>query len=80
MQAIAEKPILGSGYGQFEHDYNLAQAHYFATGKATQQEIYNASYVHMSYNEFLENLFEGGIIGLVLFVGLLVALLTPCPL
>ena len=80
LQAIAQKPILGSGYGQFEHDYNLAQAKYFATGTATQQEIRNASYVHMSYNEFLENLFEGGIIGLVLFVGLIAALLAPCPL
>ena len=75
LQAIAQKPILGSGYGQFEHDYNLAQAKYFATKAATQQEIMNASYVHMSYNEFLENLFEGGIIGLVLFIGLLLALL-----
>ena len=75
LQAIAEKPLLGSGYGQFEHDYNLAQARYFAKNTASQQEIYNASYVHMSYNEFLENLFEGGIIGLVLFVVLLASLL-----
>ncbi len=79
LQAIAQKPILGSGYGQFEHDYNLVQAKYFATGNATEQEIRNADYVHMSYNEFLENLFEGGIIGLVLFVGLLVALLFSLP-
>ena len=79
LQAIANKPLFGSGYGQFEHDYNLAQANYFATKAATQQEIYNASYVHMSYNEYLENLFEGGVIGLVLFVGLLVALLVSPP-
>ncbi len=78
LKAIAEKPIFGSGYGQFEHDYNLAQARYFAQKTATQQEIFNAGYVHMSYNEFLENLFEGGIIGLILFVGLLVTLF-PCP-
>lgn len=75
LQAIAHKPILGSGYGQFEHDYNLAQAKYFATGTATKQEIRNASYVHMSYNEFLENLFEGGIIGLVLFLALIATFL-----
>ena len=82
LQAIAKKPIFGSGYGQFEHDYNLAQANYFATKTATQEEIYNASYVHMSYNEFLENLFEGGGIGLVLFVLLLATLLfsPPAPL
>ena len=78
LQAIANKPVFGSGYGQFEHDYNLAQANYFATKAATQQEIYNAGYVRMSYNEFLENLFEGGLIGLMLFVALLVVLLfTP---
>jgi len=76
LQAITNKPVFGSGYGQFEHDYNLAQANYFATKAATQQEIYNASYVHMSYNEFLENLFEGGAIGLMLFVGLLITLLV----
>ena len=78
LQAIANKPIFGSGYGQFEHDYNLAQANYFATKATTQKEIFNAGYTHMSYNEFLENLFEGGVIGLVLFVALLVTLLfTP---
>ena len=75
LQAIADKPIWGSGYGQFEHDYNLAQARYFAKKTASQQEIYSAAYVHMSYNEFLENLFEGGVVGVVLFVGLLATLL-----
>jgi len=75
LQAITQKPFFGSGYGQFEHDYNLQQAKYFASGNAAQQEILSADYVHMSYNEFLENLFEGGIIGLVLFIGFLIALL-----
>ena len=79
LESIVQKPIFGSGYGQFEHDYNLAQANYFATKTATQQEIYNASYVRMSYNEFLENLFEGGIIGLILFAGLLGTLLLYVP-
>ncbi len=79
LQAIAKQPILGSGYGQFEHDYNLAQAQYFASNNASAKEIDTASFVHMSYNEFVENLFEGGIIGLVLFAAILIAvLIIPC--
>ena len=72
---IAEKPLTGYGYGSFEKKYNLAQGDYFAAGKGTEYEKANASFVHMGYNEFLQNTVEGGFIGLVLFTFLLVSLL-----
>ena len=72
---IAEKPLAGYGYGSFEKNYNLAQGDYFAAGNGTEYEKANASFVHMGYNEFLQNVVEGGIIGLVLFMLLLASLL-----
>lgn len=76
---IREKPLTGVGYGRFEHDYNLAQARYFKDHNAEQQEINNASFVRMAYNEFLENAVEGGIAGLLLFTGLLFSLVIRRP-
>ncbi len=75
MTMVPENPITGIGYGRFEQGYNLAQAQYFAHGKALPQEITNASYVHMAYNEFLESMVEGGALGLLLFSSFLAALL-----
>jgi O-antigen polymerase len=75
LQMVAQKPITGYGYGMFDRNYNLEQATYFESGKATAEEIANASYVRMGYNEFLENTVEGGLIGLVVFGALLVSLL-----
>lgn len=66
---IAKKPLFGYGYGQFEREYNLHQAKYFESGKASKDDIQNASFIHMAYNEFLENTIEGGIIGLLLYIG-----------
>lgn len=72
---IGQKPMLGHGYDQFERQYNLRQARYFESGKATEKEVQNASFVYMAYNEFLENTVEGGIVGLLLFLGVIVSLL-----
>lgn len=72
---IAKKPMTGYGYGSFEKNYNLAQADYFVAGNGSEYEKLNASYVHMGYNEFLQNAVEGGIIGLTLFMLLLASLL-----
>ena len=73
-EMIAEKP-LGYGYGHFEKEYNLHQAQYFRSGKATDDEFRNVGFVQMAYNEIFENAVEGGIPGLLLFIGLLVFLL-----
>ena len=80
MKIIADKPVTGVGYGKFEHDYNLYQAAYFESGQGTKEEINNASFVKMAYNEFLENAVEGGLPGLLLFIGIIVSLLIQPPL
>lgn len=69
-----QNPITGIGYGNFEHDYNLQQAKYFEEGNGTAQEINNASFVNMAYNEFLQNAVEGGVIALGLFTAFLTIL------
>lgn len=73
---VAQKPFLGYGYGKFEKNYNLSQAMYFGAGKGTANEISNATFVYMCYNEFLENTVQGGIVGLLFFVLLLISLLS----
>jgi len=74
-QMFVENPLSGCGYGYFDHDYNLQQAQYFASGLGTKSEIMTAGYVKMSYNELLENLTEGGIIGLLAIIFLACTLL-----
>ncbi|MFD2337025.1 O-antigen ligase family protein [Pedobacter mendelii] len=74
-QMISDKPLFGYGYGAFERNYNLFQSRYFEKGDAKPNEILNAGFVKMAYNEFLQNTIEGGIIGGVLFMCLLASLL-----
>lgn len=62
-----EKPITGYGYGNFAKEYNLFQADYIAKGNATLSEQTTAGPTIMAYNEGLQNLVEGGIIGLIVF-------------
>ncbi|MFD1258561.1 O-antigen ligase family protein [Mucilaginibacter terrae] len=71
----ADQPLTGYGYGTFERNYNLYQQHYIADGRATPKELRNAGNVNMAYNELFENLVEGGLIGTILIVALLVTLL-----
>ncbi|HAO09422.1 MAG TPA: hypothetical protein DCQ50_21120 [Chryseobacterium sp.] len=73
---ISQKPIVGLGYGMFEREYNIKQAHYFASKGASENEIANASFVYMAYNEFLQNFVEGGMMGFVLFTTFLMSLLV----
>jgi O-antigen polymerase len=77
MGMIAAKPFTGYGYGMFEREYNLTQAAYFKSGQGSAQEKVEAGYVHMAYNEFLQNSVEGGVPGMLLFAGILASLLVP---
>ncbi len=71
---VAQNPIKGIGLGNFEHNYNLQQAAYFAEGKGSSKEITNASFVNMAYNEFLQNAVEGGMIAFLLFIAFIFSL------
>lgn len=64
----SQKPLLGCGYGLYEKEYNLFQAHYIEQGKANEAELQNAGYVLVSHNEIIQNMAEGGLAGLLLFV------------
>ena len=76
---ITDKPITGYGYGRFTYAYNLAQAAYFAKGLGTAQEIMNADYVHICYNDFLEKIVDGGILGLLIYIAFIGSILLIKP-
>lgn len=63
-----QKPVLGHGVYTFEKVYNLAQAAYFRSGIATEDEIYTASHIRTPYNDYLLLFIESGIVGVVLFL------------
>lgn len=69
-QLIAEKPVFGHGYNQFERIYNDRQAEYFSTGKRSEQEKRIASYTIHAHNDYLELWTETGFIGLLLFLAI----------
>lgn len=80
---IAEKPT-GYGYGLFEKYYNLKQAEYFKQGKYSNAEKRNANFVNMTYNDYLEQGIEGGIIGMLFLGGFYIlnickAFISHCP-
>ncbi len=68
---ILEKPLLGHGLEQFKILYNKEQAAYFASGFASDKEKMIAGNVDHAHNEFLHMWAELGLIGLLLFIGLL---------
>lgn len=77
-QMIQESPWTGYGYGLFERNYNLAQAKYFNSGKATEEEIERADHITLAYNEVIESTVEGGVIGTTLFLGFIGLLIYKC--
>jgi O-antigen ligase len=68
IEMLAEKPVSGYGYYSFEQRYNLAQAAYFESGRGTEAERYNAAHVRIGYNDFFQNMMEGGITGFLLYL------------
>ena len=64
---IQEHPM-GCGVGMFEHDYNLRQGEYFASGAATSMERLNSGTVYMAYNDFIEQGVECGWPGMLLLL------------
>ncbi len=70
-----EKPLTGHGLYSFEKNYNLAQAAYFASGQASEDEKFASSYIKVAYNDAVQNFVEGGIVGLLLYAVFLCSLL-----
>lgn len=70
-QAIREQPWTGTGTGGFPAAYAEAQAEYFTSGKASETERMVAGCPEYGFNEFLQIGLEQGLVGLMVFVGLL---------
>lgn len=68
IEMVKEEPLKGYGYGLFEKEYNLAQAKYFVTHQTTATEKNNARYVFMPYNDFIHQAIQGGLLGALVFV------------
>ncbi len=66
-EMVREHP-LGIGTGMFEHDYNLQQGAYFASGEATDAERWVSDTVYMAYNDYLEQGVETGVPGTLLLI------------
>lgn len=74
MDLIADKPVWGHGVGGFNRNYMYYQANYFAEHPESHYLQYSDNIAY-PYNEFLHILTDQGIIGLLLMLGLLVAVL-----
>lgn len=76
-QMVLDSPMRGYGTGMFEREYNLKQAKAIQEEKLSQNELKNASFVLMAYNDYLEQAFEGGFPAVLLFVVMLASFLYP---
>ncbi len=70
------KPVLGIGLTRFAPEYNLAQANYFENGGSELEQMLSDNNFYV-FNDFLHIAVELGLLGLLLWLGLLgTALLT----
>lgn len=70
---IARHPLTGCGFGRFGGAYGERQADYFAETERSEREIFVAGAPEDAFNEYLQITAEGGCIGGILFVGIVVA-------
>jgi len=71
LQAPRENILFGDGCGSFEANYSRWQRDYFASGKGTDREKFLADYVTCAYNEFLQEFIDHGVVGTLLFFGII---------
>jgi len=73
---VSENPLKGSGLGSFQVLYDGAQADFIISGKASEKQCIIADSPEYAFNEYLQITVEHGIIGLLLFLGILYSILT----
>jgi O-antigen ligase len=66
---IEERPLLGSGIGTYGYQSLPYQAEFFAQGN--NRDIYPHGFAVQAHNEYLQMWAEMGIIGLLLFLGII---------
>lgn len=69
--SMKEKPLLGVGPDYFPGAYGKAQAAYFESGKGSPQEKLVAGAPEYGFNEYLQIGVEYGIVGLIVFFGVM---------
>lgn len=72
LSKVLEKPILGNGIFNFRGIYNNTKALYFLESKRPWEEIKVGDYVAYVFNDYLQIIFEIGIVGLILIVLILI--------
>lgn len=75
LQVLKEKPITGVGIGNFRKAFGDAQTTYFEQGEPTEQEVALAGNPNCPENDFIQLATGTGIIGILLFIGLIVSVL-----
>lgn len=73
LMKIEEKPIMGYGNFNFTGIYNNSKAIYFTDINRKWEEVRLANYITICYNDYLQILFEIGIIGLVIIVLIIIS-------
>lgn len=73
--AMKEKPLLGVGPDYFAGAYGKAQAAYFESGQRSSQEQLVAGAPEYSFNEYLQIGVEYGVVGLIIFTGIMASAL-----
>jgi tetratricopeptide (TPR) repeat protein len=68
---IKEHPIFGSGFDRFPVEYDKYQAEYFQKGNGTKEDKLLTGNVKHSNNEYLQITADLGVIGLLLWAGII---------
>ena len=71
---VSEKPLTGSGLGSFQVRYDGSQADYFLSKKVSEKQRMIADTPEYAFNEYVQITVEHGIIGLLLFLGVIYSL------
>lgn len=77
LTAFIDEPIFGYGIGSFERIYNEAQSNYFSEQTRPENEIFAAGKISYAFNDFVHIAVELGVVGLIIFVGILSTYFRP---
>lgn len=68
---VGDRLVFGHGYESFHYVYNKIQSEYFGKNNGSESERRVADYVPYAFNDYLQMVFEGGMVKLLLFLGII---------
>ncbi len=68
---IKDNPVMGIGIDRYAAEYNNWQAHYFMQNPGQDRKEKVADNIQVAYNEYLQGMVEVGVVGFLLFFGLI---------